>query len=101
MATGIPCIASRTGGMPDIVADNVTGLLVERGDVEALTNALRKLSLDSDARDQMGREARRRAEEHFDWSIPAARLESLYQQQWEAPLGESISVTGQAPVATP
>jgi glycosyltransferase involved in cell wall biosynthesis len=101
MATGIPCIASRTGGIPDIVADNVTGLLVERGDVEALTNALRKLSLDSEARDQMGREARRRAEEYFDWSIPAARLESLYQQQWEAPSGESIRVTGQAPVATP
>ena len=101
MATGIPCIASRTGGMPDIVADNVTGLLVERGDVEGLTNALRKLSLDSDARDQMGREARRRAEEYFDWSVPAARLESLYQQQCEAPLGESMRVTGQAPVATP
>jgi glycosyltransferase involved in cell wall biosynthesis len=101
MATGIPCIASRTGGMPDIVADNVTGLLVERGDVEALTNALRKLSLDSVARDQMGRAARRRAEEYFDWSVPAARLESLYQQQWEAPLGESLKVTGQAPVATP
>jgi glycosyltransferase involved in cell wall biosynthesis len=101
MATGIPCIASRTGGMPDIVADNVTGLLVERGDVGALTNALRKLSLDSDARDQMGREARRRAEEYFDWSIPAARLESLYQQQWEAPLGESLRVTRQTPVATP
>ena len=87
--------------MPDIVADNVTGLLVERGDVDALTNALRKLSLDSDARDQMGREARRRAEEYFDWSVPAARLESLYQQQWEAPLGESLRVTGHAPVATP
>ena len=42
MATGIPCVASRTGGMPDIVAENVTGLLVERGDVAALTNALRR-----------------------------------------------------------
>ena len=87
--------------MPEIVADNVTGLLVERGDVEALRNARRKLSLDSDARDQMGREARRRAEEFFDWSVPAARLESLYQQQWEAPLGESVRGRGQAPVATP
>ena len=87
--------------MPDIVADNVTGLLIERGDVEALTNALRRLSLDSDARDRMGREARRRAEEYFDWSVPAARLESLYRQQWEAPLGESMRVTGAAPVATP
>jgi len=101
MATGLPCVASRTGGMPDIVADNATGLLVERGDVAALTNALLELSQDSAARDRMGREARRRAEECFDWSVPAARLESLYQQEWEAPLGESIRASGQAPVAAP
>ena len=101
MATGLPSVASRTGGMPDILAHNVTGLLVERGDVEALTNALHKLSVDSDAREQMGREARRRAEEYFDWSVPAARLESLYRQHWETPVGESVRVSGQAPVAAP
>jgi glycosyltransferase involved in cell wall biosynthesis len=101
MATGLACVASRTGGIPDILADNVTGLLVERGDVEALTNALRKLSVDSEAREQMGREARRRAEEHFDWSVPAARLESLYRQQWDAPLGESVQVSSATAVAAP
>jgi glycosyltransferase involved in cell wall biosynthesis len=80
MSTGLPCVASRTGGMPGILTDEVTGLLVERGDVAGLTEALRRLATDSDAREQMGREARRRAEEYFDWSVPAARLESLYSQ---------------------
>jgi glycosyltransferase involved in cell wall biosynthesis len=87
MASGLPCVASRAGGIPDILLDNVTGLLIERGDVAALTAALRRLSLDSGTREQMGREARRRAEEVFDWSIPAARLESLYRQQLAAPMG--------------
>ncbi len=87
--------------MPDIVADNVTGLLVERGDVQGLTDALRKLSRDGAVRDRMGRDARRRAEEYFDWSVPAARLESLYQQPREAPVGTPVTVTHQAPVAAP
>ena len=101
MATGLPCVASRTGGMPDILDDKVTGLLVERGSDEALTNALRHLATDSDARERMGREARHRAVEHFDWSLPAARLESLYQQQRDAPRGESVRVRSQTQVAAP
>jgi glycosyltransferase involved in cell wall biosynthesis len=102
MATGLPSVASRTGGMPDILADNVTGLLVERGNVDALTNALRRLAAEVDTRTRMGREARRRAEEHFDWSMPAARLESLYQQQGDAPpVGAPIRMGNQTPVAAP
>jgi glycosyltransferase involved in cell wall biosynthesis len=87
MASGLPSVASHAGGIPDILLDNVTGLLVERGDVAALTAALRRLSLDSATREQMGRAARQRAEELFDWSMPAARLESLYRQQLAAPMG--------------
>jgi glycosyltransferase involved in cell wall biosynthesis len=92
MASGLPCVASRTGGMPDILLDNVTGLLVERGNVMALTDALRRLSQDSATREQMGREARHRAEEVFDWSMPAARLESLYRQQLATPMGSALQL---------
>jgi len=101
MATGIPCVASKTGGMPDILANEVTGLLVERGSEEALTNALRRLATDVDTRERMGQEARRRAEELFDWAVPAARLEALYRQQAEAPLGNPVRVSNQTSVATP
>jgi len=85
MATGLPCIGSRAGGIPGILSDEVTGLLVERGDVEGLTQALRRLATDTAIREQMGREARRRAEQYFDWSVPAARLESLYSQALTEP----------------
>ena len=101
MATGLPCVASKTGGMADILANDVTGYLVERGSVDALTNALRRLATDVDARERMGAEARRRAEELFDWSLPAARLETLYRQQVDAPVGESVRVSSQTPVAAP
>jgi starch synthase len=80
MSTGLACVGSRAGGIPDIVTDEVTGLLVERGDVAGLTRALRRLATDSGAREQMGSEARRRAVDYFDWSVPASRLESLYSQ---------------------
>ena len=88
--------------MPEILDDKVTGLLVERGSDAALTNALRYLAIDSATRDRMGSEARRRAEQHFDWEVPAARLESLYRPQSDAPLEEeSVRVTGQTQVAAP
>ncbi len=101
MSAGLPCVATRAGGMPDILTDGVTGLLVERSDVDGLTNALRKLSKDRDAREQMGREARRRAERYFDWSAPAERLESLYEQHLKASVGSSLAVSTRAPVAAP
>jgi glycosyltransferase involved in cell wall biosynthesis len=81
MASGLPCVGTRAGGIPDILADKVTGLLVERGDVAALADALQRLGSDDDMRKRMGRLGRRRAEEYFDWSVAAARLESLYYRQ--------------------
>ena len=80
MATGLPCIGSRAGGIPGIIAEGATGLLVERGDVDGLTQALRHLATDGATHEQMGRAARRRAVENFDWSVPTARLELLYGQ---------------------
>jgi len=91
MATGLPCIGSRTGGIPGILSHEVTGLLVERGDVEELTQALRRLATDTATREQMGREARRRAEKCLDWSVPAARLESLYQQGLTEPAAHRLA----------
>ncbi|MBN2251410.1 MAG: glycosyltransferase family 4 protein [Candidatus Altiarchaeota archaeon] len=58
MASGKPVIASRTGGVTDIVDDGITGLLVEPGDAAALANALRKLIKDRQLREEMGRQGR-------------------------------------------
>ena len=85
MASGLPCVGSRAGGIPDILTDNVTGLLVERGNVDDLAEALRRLAGDGEARQRMGHQGRLRAEKYLDWSIAAQRLESIYRQHLAPP----------------
>jgi len=70
MAHGKPIIASEVGGVPDMLG-NDAGLLVPAGDVNALANAMLRLTGDSSARESMGRAARARYEQLFS---PAAVL---------------------------
>jgi glycosyltransferase involved in cell wall biosynthesis len=67
MASETPVIATRVGGMVNIVDDNETGLLVERDDVEALVGALRCLLENGALRQQMGTTGRQRVIERFSW----------------------------------
>lgn len=53
-AAAVPIVASRAGGLPEAVADGVSGLLVTPGDIPALTAALRRLLDDAALRQQMG-----------------------------------------------
>ncbi|MBN1885812.1 MAG: glycosyltransferase family 4 protein [Candidatus Krumholzibacteriota bacterium] len=64
-AVGTPVVASDTGGIPAVVADGETGLLVPPGDPAALAAAVNRLLGDDALREQMGRAARRRYEERF------------------------------------
>lgn len=73
-AMGLPVIASRGGGLAEIVADGETGFLIESGDERALMERLRALAHNADLRVRMGRAARKRAELRFDASRNAARL---------------------------
>jgi glycosyltransferase involved in cell wall biosynthesis len=61
MAHGRPVVATAVGGIPELVEDGVTGLLVPAGDVAALRSALERLLADPILRRRMGREGRRRA----------------------------------------
>jgi len=65
MATGLPVIASRVGGIPEVVGD--AGILVEPDDPDALAAELRRLADDPAHRAALGRAARARAEDR-DWS---------------------------------
>jgi glycosyltransferase involved in cell wall biosynthesis len=67
MASETPVIATRVGGMVNIVDDNETGLLVERDDVEALVGALQCLLENGALRQQMGTIGRQRVIERFSW----------------------------------
>lgn len=67
LASETPVIASRVGGMVNIVDENETGLLVNREDVEGLAAAMRRLLEDDALRRQMGKTGRQRVIERFSW----------------------------------
>src|SRR5262249_6345653 len=60
MAAGRPVVATRVGGVPDLVEDGVNGLLVESGDVEGLAKAMMILLRDSERASAMGLAGRRK-----------------------------------------
>jgi len=66
MSHGIPVVASAVGGLPEVVIDGETGLLVPPGDEEAIARALAELLTDPERRTDMGRRGRERARQHFD-----------------------------------
>jgi glycosyltransferase involved in cell wall biosynthesis len=79
MGCEAPVVASDAGGLPEVVADGVTGFVVPKGNVDALAAAIDRLFADAELRQRMGKEGRVRALERFDWDRSAAQFESLYQ----------------------
>jgi glycosyltransferase involved in cell wall biosynthesis len=80
MACGLPVVATRVGGIPEVVEDGVTGLLVPPNDPEALAEGINSLLEDPDRMKAMGARGRERAKEHFTWDTVAKRLVSLYTE---------------------
>jgi len=79
MASGTPVIASRTGGLTEVVEDERTGFLTPPGDVEALRARLR-LVLDHPAlARELGHAARARVEARFTWDACAQRCADAYR----------------------
>ncbi|HVM69821.1 MAG TPA: glycosyltransferase family 4 protein [Gaiellaceae bacterium] len=65
MAAGLPVVASAVGGVPELVVDGETGLLVPPGDADALAAALRLVLEDADLRRRLGSAGRERAQRAF------------------------------------
>jgi colanic acid/amylovoran biosynthesis glycosyltransferase len=78
-ATGLPVIATRTGGIPECVIDGQTGLLVEERSPEALAEAIERLIQDYDQARHLALAGRRFVEEHFDQRDISRRLFQLYE----------------------
>ena len=76
-ALGIPIAAMNTGGTPDIIEDEVTGLLSDSP--EELAADVRRLRSDTQLRSRLGAAAARRASEKFEASSVAARVDALYR----------------------
>lgn len=65
---GLPVVASRTGGVPDAVIDDQTGLLIDPGDLQGLAAAIGRLRQDEDLRRRLGQTGRERAVNGFHWT---------------------------------
>jgi glycosyltransferase involved in cell wall biosynthesis len=97
MACGVPVISTRMQGIPELIEDGVSGLLVEQQDVAGLTQAIRRLMDDRELAAGMGQAGRRRVAEHFDQAVSASRLAALYCSQFRAGRKTGLRLIGAAP----
>jgi glycosyltransferase involved in cell wall biosynthesis len=79
MASGVPVVTSNLMGVPELVEDGVSGLLVTPAREDELAAALRRLAGDPDERRRIGEEGRRKVEAEFDSRAQAARLSRLFE----------------------
>ncbi|MCA9550058.1 MAG: N-acetyl-alpha-D-glucosaminyl L-malate synthase BshA [Myxococcales bacterium] len=79
-ASGLPVVAYRVGGVPEVVVDGETGLLVPPLDPPALARAAQAILQDPERQRAMGEAARRRAVEHFGMTAALDRYEALYRR---------------------
>lgn len=77
-AAGLPAVATRHSGIPEIVVDGETGLLSDEGDVATLSRNIATLLASPERREPMASRARDRAEQCFDLQDQSAKLEALY-----------------------
>jgi len=80
MDAGVPVVASRVGGLPEVVQDGRTGLLVPPGDPAALAAAIARLLARPQERGELGAEGRRRVESRFRAAPMARRIEEVYEE---------------------
>ena len=78
MSVGLPVVATAAGGVPEIVLDGETGLLVPPGEPEPLADAIATLLADVARARAMGAAGRRRALEHFDVRRVARQVQAIY-----------------------
>ncbi len=79
MCFGCPSVSTRVGGIPEVVADGVTGVLVPSSDPEVIASAVMELIRDPARRAALGLAARRRARECFSAETIVPRYEALYR----------------------
>jgi colanic acid/amylovoran biosynthesis glycosyltransferase len=80
MATGLPVLATRHGGIPEAVQEEVDGILVPERDEPALYGAVLKLASQPDLWRQMGKQASRSVAQNFEQQQQIGRLESVYAE---------------------
>jgi len=80
LASGVPVVASRIGGIPEMVRDGETGLLFEPGDAEGLADRLRRLDGDPDLAVRLGRRGREVVEREYSLSTQVERMLGILEE---------------------
>jgi glycosyltransferase involved in cell wall biosynthesis len=78
-ACGIPIVATRVGGLPEVVLDGVTGLLVPPEDARAAADAIARLLADSQARSAMGMAGRDFVRKTYKWDLCVDAMLEVYR----------------------
>lgn len=94
MACGTPVVASAVGGVPFVVDQDQTGLLVPPGDVEALAEACVRLLTDDALRQRLGSQGRAVAQDRFGWQQRTDRYREIFTELLE---GRSTARVGDEP----
>lgn len=79
MFFGCPSVATRVGGIPEVIEHEVSGLLAPFGDADLLARAVERMIDDADLRARLGRAAKRKAETAFSQRVIVPRYEALYR----------------------
>jgi len=78
MAAGLPVVATRVGGIPEIIEDGLSGLLVPAQDDQALAEAILRVMQDPGLAAKLGRAGQQRVRDHFSFDRLIAEIEQLY-----------------------
>ena len=81
LADGIPCLATRIGGNPELVEEGRQGFLVKPGDIEDWVRVLTRFSeTTKEQRDRMGEEGRKKIQAGRTWEQHVRKMEELYRE---------------------
>jgi len=102
MAAGKPVVATAGGGVPEIVIDGVTGLLVPMGDAESMAAAICRLLEDPTTARRMGLLGSQRVRQQFTIDHTASKIQALYEEVLEErPEATQSTATADSPVRAP
>jgi glycosyltransferase involved in cell wall biosynthesis len=101
MACGLPVVATRVGGLSEVVDQGVTGMLVPAADSGALSEAMVAIWNDADRGDQMGRAGRQRALRCFDVRRMVAEYEALHHEKVKRKQRTEVRPVTAAPMSEP
>jgi len=78
-ACELPVVVTNMGGLPEVVQDNITGLVVEDDNADDLVKALQTLVSDPDLRKRLAKSGRHRVIDHYAWENSVKMMEDVYQ----------------------